>query len=62
MDTPAIQKTAILTLIDPRTDQTECRTVTGETPEEMVALHLLDFCVRHCLALSDVRGSLSTIH
>ena len=62
MEAPTAQKMAVLTLIDPRTDQAECRTVTGETPEQMVAPHLLEFCVRHCLAPSDVGVSLSTIH
>ena len=66
MDTPAVQKTAILTLIDPRTEETECRTVCGHTPGadpwSAVPSHLLDFCARHCVAPSDVQVSLSTIH
>ena len=76
METPAVQKMAVLTLIDPRTNEVESRTITSEPPTVgglasaresyqpyfWIAPHLLDFCARHCVAPSDVQVSLSTIH
>ena len=66
MDTPAVQKMAILTLIDPRTNEVESRTITIERESYQlyfwIAPHLIDFCARHCVAPSDVQVSLSTIH
>lgn len=61
MHTPAVQKTAILTLIDVRSNNVECVTVADNEPAT-VARFMLEFCVRHCLAPSDVGVSLSTIH